>query len=440
MKREQRIINEICSRVIALYEQRKKKLEFVQGKSRVNCAGRVYDEKELINLVDSALEFWLTSGRYTDEFEKRFSEFLGTKYTVLVNSGSSANLLAMTALTSPLLKERRLKAGDEVITTACAFPTTLNPILQNNLIPVFIDIKLGTYNIDPEQIEEAITDKTKALFVAHTMGNPFCIDRVAAFAKKHNLWWIEDNCDSLGSTYCGRKTGTYGDLSTCSFYPAHHITMGEGGAVSTDNGLLRKTILSLRDWGKDCWCNTGRDNTCGKRFTQKFGDLPKGYDHKYVFTHIGYNLKATDMQAAIGCAQLEKMEAFRSKRKQNFNSLYQVFKRFDTFFLLPEQEQYSEPNWFGFPILVKPSAPFERRDMVNFLEGKGIATRMLFGGNLLRQPAYKNINCRVPFSLINTDLVMNHLFWLGVYPGITLPAVEYIKKTVCEFLDRRCIK
>ncbi|MDD5356062.1 MAG: lipopolysaccharide biosynthesis protein RfbH, partial [Candidatus Omnitrophica bacterium] len=394
------------------------------------------DESELINLVDASLDFWLTAGRYAKEFEKRLAEFLKIKHCLLVNSGSSANLLAVSALTSPLLKERRLKPGDEVITTACGFPTTLNPILQNNLVPVFVDVELGTYNIKAQNLEKAITRKTKAIFSAHTLGNPVDINTIKKVVNKYNLWWIEDNCDSLGSKYRNKFTGTFGDLSTCSFYPPHHITTGEGGAVLTSDPLLKKIVMSLRDWGRDCWCESGHDDTCKMRFKQKFGDLPYGYDHKYVYSHIGYNLRATDMQAAIGCAQLNKLSGFIEARNKNFKFLYNLFKKYEDYFILPQAEKHSDPSWFGFPVLVKDAASFKRADIVNYLEINKIATRMLFGGNLLRQPAYKNIKYRISGNLKNTDLVMNNLFWIGVYPGLTEEMLSYLKETVDSFFER----
>ena len=414
-----------------------KKSEFIPGKTLINYGGRVYNEKELVNLVDASLDFWLTAGRFARQFEEGLADFLKVKYCLLANSGSSANLLALTALTSPLLKKRRLLPGDEVITTACGFPTTLNPILQNNLVPVFIDLELGRYNIQAEKIESAITKKTKAIFIAHTLGNPANINAIKAIVKKYNLWWLEDNCDSLGSQYQGRYTGTFGDISTCSFYPPHHITLGEGGAVITNNLLLKKIVMSLRDWGRDCWCASGHDDTCKKRFNQKFGDLPYGYDHKYVYSHIGYNLRVTDMQAAVGCAQLKKLPGFIAARKTNFKFLYKIFEKYADYFMLPEKEKYADPSWFGFPILVKDSAGFKRADIVNYLEDKKIATRMLFGGNLLKQPAYQNIKYRVAGNLKNTDLVMNNLFWIGVYPGLSAPMLNYIAKTLNNFFRKK---
>ena len=436
MSAERLIRKDILNKAVKFYKSKKHE-KFIPGKSRINYAGRVYDEKEIVNLIDASLDFWLTAGRYAQEFERKFSDFLGIKYCLLVNSGSSANLLAVSALTSPLLKERQLKPGDEIITTACGFPTTLNPILQNNLMPVFIDVGLGTYNIQAEKIEKAITKRTKAIFTAHTLGNPIDIDGVRKIVKKYNLLWLEDNCDSLGSKYRNKYTGTFGGISTCSFFPAHHITMGEGGAVLTNDPLLQRIIMSFRDWGRDCWCETGHDNTCKKRFSQKFGDLPYGYDHKYVYSHIGYNLKVTDMQAAVGCAQLEKLQGFIEARKKNFRFLYNVFEKYEDYFILPKAEKYSEPSWFGFPVLVKESAPFKREDIVNYLEDNKIATRMLFGGNLIKQPAYKNIKCRIAGNLKNTDFVMNNLFWIGVYPGLTKSMLDYIEKTVNTFFKNK---
>jgi len=413
--------------------------KFTLGAERIHYGGRVFNANELINLVDASLDFWLTSGRYAREFEKRLAEYIGVKFCLLTNSGSSANLLAVTTLTSPLLRDRRLKAGDEVIAIACGFPTTLNPILQNNLVPVFIDVKIGTYNIEAEQIEKAVSKKTKAIFIAHTLGNPANIDKIKRIVKKHNLWWIEDNCDSLGSKYRNKYTGSFGDLSTCSFYPPHHITMGEGGAVLTNNPLLKKIVMSLRDWGRDCWCEPGNDNTCKMRFKTKFSGLPPGYDHKYVYSHIGYNLKVTDMQAAVGCAQLYKLPGFIKARKENFRFLYQVFEKYGDYFILPCAEKYSDPSWFGFPVLVKEAAPFKRADIVHYLEDNKIATRMLFGGNLLKQPAYRDIKRRVSGSLKNTDLVMNNLFWIGVYPGLTKAMLSYVEKVLNGFFKRKSL-
>jgi len=436
MKNKIALRKEIFKKVSEFYRVFHKKSGFAPGKTIIKYGGRVYDEKEMISLVDAALDFWLTSGRFTDKFERSLADFLGMKHCLLVNSGSSANLLAVSALTSPLLKKKRLNPGDEVITVACSFPTTLNPILQNNLIPVFIDVDLGTYNIQAKKIEEAITGKTKAIFTAHTLGNPINIDIVSKIVKKYNLWWVEDNCDSLGSKYKGRYTGTFGDISTNSFYPPHHITMGEGGAVLTNDNFLHRIILSFRDWGRDCWCQTGRDGTCKKRFGQKFGGLPLGYDHKYVYAHIGYNLKATDLQAAVGVAQLKKLPEFIRARKKNFGFLYRVFKAHEKYFILPQAQMNSEPSWFGFPILVRDSAPFSRADIVSYLEKNKISTRMLFGGNLTKQPAYKNMKFRVVGGLPNTDLVMNRLFWIGVYPGLTEEKLQFIAKKLSELFKK----
>ena len=420
------IRKEIFKKVKDFYVSQGINKKFVPGQTFIPYAGRVYDEKELVSLVDSSLDFWLTAGRYADKFEKGLAVFLGVKYCLLTNSGSSANLLAVSALTSPLLKKRQLKPGDEVITTACGFPTTLNPILQNNLVPVFVDVELGTYNIQVEKIEMAITKRTKAIFIAHTLGNPANLEKIMRVAKKYQLWLCEDNCDSLGSKYKGQYTGTFGDISTCSFFPAHHITMGEGGAVLTNNPLLRRIIMSFRDWGRDCYCGSGRDNACGNRFSQKFGELPYGYDHKYVYSHVGYNLKATDMQAAIGVAQLEKLPRFIVARKKNFAFLKGNLEKYAKYLILPEATKKSDPSWFGFPILVKSDAPFTRNDIVNYLEKNKISTRMLFGGNLIKQPAYMHVKYRSMGELANTDVVMKQLFWIGVYPGIDKERLKYI--------------
>lgn len=435
MTSEQNFRNEIFAKISEFYKEYHKQMDFNPGKSTIHYAGRVFDEKEIISLVDSALDFWLTAGRFSKQFEKNLAEFLGVKHCLLTNSGSSANLLAVSALTSPKLGEKRLIPGDEVITTACGFPTTLNPILQNNLVPVFVDIELGTYNIQVEQIENAISEKTKAIIIPHTLGNPADLGSITKLVKRNNLWFIEDNCDALGSRYRGKYTGSFGDISTCSFYPAHHITMGEGGAVLTSDPLLKKIIMSFRDWGRDCWCEPGCDNSCGKRFDWQLGDLPKGYDHKYIYSHIGYNLKVTDMQAAVGVEQLKKLPRFIEERKQNFNVFYQGLKKYDRYFILPEPSSGAEPSWFGFPIFVKGNAPFSRNDIVQNLEDHKIATRMLFGGNLIRQPAYSNMKYRNGGTLVNTELVMNNLFWIGVYPGIGENHTKYILNVFKKFLN-----
>ncbi len=434
MRTEIEIREEIFERVAELYSLKRGQERFIPEETQVNYAGRVYDEREMISLVDASLDFWLTAGRYAKQFEEDLAKFLGVKYCLLTNSGSSANLLAISALTSPKLGEKRLHPGEEVITTACGFPTTLNPIIQNNLTPVFIDIDLGTYNIQTNKIEEAITNKTKAIFIPHTLGNPVQLDKILQLVKEYDLWLIEDNCDALGSKYDSKYTGSFGHISTCSFYPAHHITMGEGGAVLTDDPLLKKIIASFRDWGRDCWCDTGCDSTCGKRFGWQLGSLPRAYDHKYIYSHIGFNFKVTDMQAAIGVEQLKKLKNFKERRGKNFKAFYETLKFYEDFFILPKAEAKSEPNWFGFPMLVKENAPFTRERIVRYLEENKIATRMLFGGNLIRQPAYENINCRTANILMNTDLVMNNLFWIGVYPGLTDEMVNYINTKFEDFL------
>ncbi|HEY3928714.1 MAG TPA: lipopolysaccharide biosynthesis protein RfbH [Candidatus Koribacter sp.] len=399
---------------------------FVPGESPVPVAGRVFDAAEMESLVDSALDFWLTTGRFAEQFEKEFAKFIGVRTCTLVNSGSSANLLAVSALTSERLGERRLRVGDEVITVAAGFPTTVNPMIQAGLVPVFVDIQLGTYNIDPSQLEAARSEKTRAVMIAHTLGNPFDLDAVTTFAKKHSLWLVEDCCDAVGSTYRGQRVGTFGDLATSSFYPAHHITMGEGGAVLAEKPLMKTLVESFRDWGRDCWCAPGDANTCGKRFDWQLGDLPHGYDHKYTYSHIGYNLKATDLQAAVGVAQLKKLPRFIEDRKKNFATLKQGLAKLDEFFALPEATPNSDPAWFGFPILLRPEAPFGREALIRYLDERKIATRLLFGGNLTRQPAYKDVRYRKIGTLQNSDLVMNQLFWIGVYPGLTAEMLDYV--------------
>jgi CDP-6-deoxy-D-xylo-4-hexulose-3-dehydrase len=399
---------------------------FVAGESPVPVAGRVFDGAEMGLLVDSALDFWLTTGRFADRFEHEFARWTGVRECVLVNSGSSANLLAVSALTSPKLGARRLNPGDEVITVAAGFPTTVNPIFQNGLTPVFVDVTVPTYNVDVAQLDAALSPRTRAVMLAHTLGNPFDLEAVSAFTKKHGLWLIEDCCDAVGSTYQGRKVGTWGDLATTSFYPAHHITMGEGGSVLTNQPLLRTLVESFRDWGRDCWCEPGKDNTCGKRFDWQLGGLPHGYDHKYTYSHIGYNLKLTDMQAAVGVAQLQKLDGFIAARRRTFRALYEGLREFAEFFVLPEATPGSDPSWFGFPIGVREQAPFTRNRVIRHLEQRKIATRLLFGGNLARQPAYQGAAYRVVGDLANTDFVMDRVFWIGVFPGITEPMVEYI--------------
>jgi CDP-6-deoxy-D-xylo-4-hexulose-3-dehydrase len=406
--------------------------DFVPGSSPVPISGRVFDEQELELLVESSLDFWLTTGRFAEQFEREFAKFVGVREAVLVNSGSSANLLAVAALTSQKLGDRRLRPGDEVITLAAGFPTTVNPILQNGLVPVFVDVSLPTFNVDVSYLETALSERTRAVFFAHTLGNPFDLDAVTAFTKKHGLWLIEDCCDALGSTYRGEKVGTFGDLATVSFYPAHHITMGEGGCVLTEKPLLRTLVESFRDWGRDCWCAPGKENTCGKRFDWQLGELPHGYDHKYIYSHVGYNLKATDMQAAVGVAQLKKLPAFIEARKRNFAYLKSGFKDAQEHFVLPEATPNSDPSWFGFPLLVRETAPFSRNALIDFLYERKIGTRQLFGGNLVRQPAYADLNYRVVGDLRASDRVMNQAFWIGVYPGLTPPMLDYVLETINE--------
>jgi CDP-6-deoxy-D-xylo-4-hexulose-3-dehydrase len=422
-------------------------------KKYIPPSGKVLDEKELFNMIDASLDMWLTAGRFNDLFEKEISNFLGVRYALTVNSGSSANLLAITSLTSYKLKDRKLQEGDEVITVAAGFPTTISPIIQNGLVPVFVDIKLGNYNIDENQIENAITEKTKAIFIAHTLGNPFNIEKILEICQKYNLWLIEDNCDALGSRYAGKYTGTFGHISTVSFYPAHHITMGEGGVVLTNDDKLYKIIMSIRDWGRDCWCPPGKDNTCQRRFNWKLGNLPKGYDHKYIYSHLGYNLKITDWQAAIGLAQLEKLPQFIEKRKRNFKLLYEGLKKFEHYIILPEATPNSDPSWFGFPITVRKEAPFKKLDIVKFLEDNKIGTRQLFAGNVLRQPLFTENRIKIRINdteylfsnelteyhyqlLPNTERVMDGTFWIGVWPGITEDEISYILETFEKFFGR----
>lgn len=411
--------------------------EFIAGETTIPVSGRTFDAAELTNLVDASLDFWLTSGRFAEQFERQFARYLGVRHAMLCNSGSSANLLALSSLTSPQLGERRLQPGDEVITVAAGFPTTVNPILQNQLTPVFLDIQLATHNIDPTLLQEAVGPKTRAIMIAHTLGNPFDLEAVTAVAKKHDLWLVEDNCDALGSTYNGRKTGTFGHLATVSFYPAHHITMGEGGCVLTRSPILKKIVESFRDWGRDCWCVPGEANTCGKRFEWELGELPFGYDHKYIYSHIGYNLKLTDMQAAVGLAQLQKLPDFIAARKRNWQQLFDGLKPFEEFFCLPQPTPNSEPSWFGFLMTVRPDAPFGRNELIRYLEDHQVATRLVFSGNLLRQPAYQNIPHRVVGSLTNTDLVMTNSFWIGLYPSLTPQMLDYTVDTFRNFLKSR---
>ena len=431
---------EIRKKIIELtkeyYEAKFSKTEFIEGKTKVNYAGRKFDEKELVNLVNSSLDFWLTEGRHSEEFAEKIAEFLDIDNVFLVNSGSSANLVAFSSLTSKKLGERRLKPGDEVISVAAGFPATVTPIIQNQCVPVFIDIKIPTYDINIEMMEKAITEKTKCIFLAHTLGNPFNIDAVMELAKKYNLWVIEDNCDSFGSKYRDKYTGTFGHISTISFYPAHHITTGEGGAVCTNDPILAKIIKSFRDWGRDCYCGPGENNTCGKRFSQKFGELPLGYDHKYVYSEIGYNLKMTDMQAAIGSAQMDKLPEFCEKRKENFEKYNAIFEKYSQYFILPKATEDSDPAWFSYIITVKEDAPFKRDEITNYLNNNLIETRNLFAGNMAKQPGFIGHNFRIAETLENTDFVMNNTFFLGTYPGNTEPKMDYIKKIIDKFMGQ----
>jgi CDP-6-deoxy-D-xylo-4-hexulose-3-dehydrase len=410
--------------------------KFILNQSIIPVSGKVFSEMDLQMLVSSSLDFWLTSGRFNDEFEKQLAEFLNVNFVLTTNSGSSANLLALTALTSEQLGEKALKPGDEVITVAAGFPTTVNPILQNNLKPVFVDVNISTYEIDSSLIENAISEKTKAIMIAHTLGNAFDLDEITRIVKKHNLWLIEDCCDALGTTYDGKLVGTFGDIATISFYPAHHITTGEGGAVFTNNAQLKKIIESFRDWGRDCFCATGMSDTCGKRFCWELGELPKGYDHKYTYSHIGYNLKITDMQAAVGLAQLQNLPLFIEKRKKNFKFLKTHMSKFEKFFILPEATSKSDPAWFGFPITVRKDSPFSRTELLQFLTERKVDTRPLFAGNITKQPYFKNIDYRISGSLKNTDEIMNQSFWIGVYPGLDEKMLEYVVSQFGEFIKK----
>ena len=416
------------------YDEAFPKKLFLGGISQIPVSGKVFDGDELKNLVDSSLDFWLTTGRYAHEFEEEFAKVMGVKHAMLCNSGSSANLLAISTLKSERLGDRALVDGDEVITLAAGFPTTVNPIVQNRLIPVFIDCELGTYDATAENLQAAISPKTGAIVMAHTLGNPFNLDAVMQIAKDNDLFVVEDSCDAVGAMYDGKPVGSFGDLSTASFYPAHHVTMGEGGCVLAKTASMRKIVESLRDWGRDCWCPTGEDNTCGRRFDWQLGGLPYGYDHKYTYSHIGYNLKLTDMQAAVGVAQLKKLPGFIAARRKNFNRLFEGLKQFEEFFVMPVSTPKSEPSWFGFLLTVRPGAPFSRYDIVQHLENHRIGTRQLFGGNLLAQPAYQNIEHRVSGPLTNTEIISNNAFWIGVFPGLTDEMIDYMIATIAEFM------
>ncbi len=431
------IKKEILQKVKEYYNEEFGEKKFIPGKTLIHSSGKVFNDKEMVSLVDSALDFWLTEGRFVEKFEQEFSRYFKVPYTILTNSGSSANLLAFSALTSPKLGDKRIKPGDEVISVAATFPTTINPIIQNGCVPVFLDVDLKTLNINASNLERAITKKTKAIFLAHTLGNPFNLKTVMMIAKKYNLFVIEDTCDALGATYNGQLVGTFGDISTFSFYPAHQITMGEGGALITKNSLLNRIIRSFRDWGRDCWCRPGHDNTCGKRFSWQFGKLPFGYDHKYVYSHMGYNLKLTDMQAAVGVEQLKKLPQFITARRKNYDFLYKSLEKYGKYFIFAKPTPNSSPSWFGFPITVKENAGFTRIEIVNYLENNKIATRMLFCGNIIRQPYFEKIKYRIFEELKNTDYIMNNTFWIGLYPGIRQRELNYIIKVFDNFLDKK---
>jgi CDP-6-deoxy-D-xylo-4-hexulose-3-dehydrase len=419
----------------AFAEKSLQKSEFIPGESVVPVSGKVLDADDLVALVDSSLDGWLTAGRFTRDFERELAKFVGARSALFVNSGSSANLVALSGLTSPKLGKKALKAGDEVLTVAMGFPTTVNPILQNGLKPVVVDVELETYDAKADMLREAVGPKTRAIMMAHTLGNPFDLDTVQALCKEHDLWLIEDSCDALGATYRGQRTGSFGDTATVSFYPAHHMTTGEGGAVFVKSPLVKKQVESFRDWGRDCYCETGQDDTCAKRFGWKLGDLPEGYDHKYTYSHIGYNLKATDMQAALGLTQMKKLDGFIAARNKNFNYLYSRLNGVEGL-IMPKATEHSEPSWFGFPITLDPKHPVNREELLRFLDSKKIGTRLMFAGNILKQPAYKDVDFRVVGDLTNTDIVMMRTFWVGVYPGLTEPMLDYIVENIIEFVTK----
>jgi CDP-6-deoxy-D-xylo-4-hexulose-3-dehydrase len=434
LEKAKQVREEILELVKEYYRLKFADQSFVPTKDLVHYAGRVFDEQEIVNLVDASLDFYLTAHRYAERFEADFAVYMGLADALLVNSGSSANLVALTTLTSPRLGARRLVPGDEVITVAAAFPTTVAPIVQNQLVPVFVDVNLGDYTVIPERLAEAIGPRTRAIVMAHTLGVPFNLDTVMTLVREHDLWLVEDNCDALGSRYRGQLTGTFGHLATFSFYPAHHITMGEGGCVVTDDDDLVRIARSVRDWGRDCYCAGGKNNTCGRRFNQQFGTLPFGYDHKYVYSHIGYNLKVTDMQAAIGCAQLDKLDSFVARRKANFERLLEILHPYQDRLLLPKATEHADPSWFGFVITVREDAGFARNDLTKFLEMNRIETRNLFSGNLMRHPAFQHITCRVVGDLTNTDTIMNDTFFIGVYPGLDERQLDYIESVFTRFM------
>lgn len=434
MSKEQEIRNEIIAKTAEYYEAKFANSLFIPGKTRVNYAGRVFDKQEICNAVEASLDFWLTEGRFSEEFSEEIAEFLGVEHVLLTNSGSSANLLAFSALTSDKLGDKKLKPGDEVISVAAGFPATVTPIIQYGLIPVFVDVDIPTYNVDINMLRKAITPKTRCIFLAHTLGNPFDIEAVMQVAEEYNLWVIEDNCDAFGSEYMGRKTGSFAHLSTISFYPAHHITTGEGGAICTNDQQLALLVRAFRDWGRDCYCAGGENNTCGKRFSQQFGSLPFGFDHKYVYSEIGYNLKMTDIQAAIGTAQIKKLPKFCEKRVENFEKWYRIFEKYPDYFILPEATRYSKPSWFAFIITLKEGAPFTRDELTGYLNTKLIETRNLFAGNMTKQPGFINREWRVAEHLINTDYIMNNTFFLGTYPGLTEVMFDYSEQVIDSFI------
>jgi len=429
------IKKEIFSKIVEYYHLKFQNQEFIPGKSRVNYAGRVFDENEIINLVDSALDFWLTEGKYCEEFAVKISEYLSIENMILTNSGSSANLLAISALTSEKLKDKRLQPGDEIITVAAGFPSTVAPIIQNNLIPVFIDVDIPTYNANVDALEKAVSSKTKAIFLAHTLGNPFNIEAVKEIADKNGLWLIEDNCDALGTKYKNQYTGAFGHIATLSFYPAHHITTGEGGAVVTQDESLAKIIRSFRDWGRDCYCTGGENNTCGKRFSQQFGTLPYGYDHKYVYSEIGYNLKMTEMQAAIGSAQMDKLSSFCEKRRENFKIWSKIFRKYPRYFVIPQATEGSDPAWFSFIVTIKNDCPFTREELTRYLNENLIETRNLFAGNMTKQPGFINRHWRIADNLTKTDYIMKNTFFLGTYPGLTKEMFDYAEGVLDSFIQ-----
>ena len=432
-----KIRNEILGLVNDYSNINFKEKEFIPGVSDVPVSGKVIGSLELKNMVEASLDGWLTTGRFNEQFEKKLASFLGIKCLLTVNSGSSANLIAFSTLTSPKLKERAIQKGDEVISVAAGFPTTVNPIIQFGAVPVFIDVKIPTYNIDENLVEGAITKKTKAIMLAHTLGNPFNVKRIKEICDKYNLWLIEDSCDALGSKFNGQNVGTFGDLATLSFYPAHHITMGEGGAVFTNSKKLERIAESFRDWGRDCYCEPGKDNTCNKRFGWQLGDLPFGYDHKYTYSHLGYNMKITDMQAACGLAQLDRLEGFIKKRKENFDFLYKNLKELEEFLILPEPEKSSEPSWFGFPLSLRQNKKFNRVDLISYLNANKIGTRLLFAGNLIKQPYMKDVNFKIYQKLLNTDFAMENTFWIGLYPGLSKKHLEYVLEKFKNYFSKK---